>query len=606
MAIATSTNKLKVTELDFEDIKTALKEYLSGQSEFTDYNFESSGMGVLLDLLAYNTHYNAFYTNMVASEMFLDSAGIRSNVVSKAKMLGYMPSSRNGAEAIVDITISGITTGASQITIPKGYRVTSRLSGSSYIFLTTESHFATPSSSGSTTYVAKNVNVREGVALTYTKVAVGSDNELFTIPNENVDIRSLEVLVNGEKYNFADDFTDITSTSKIYFLQEGDDERYQVYFGDGVVGLNINPGDTVFIGYAISRIGIEGNGARIFAAAETLSGTTPTIALSDSNSPGSGGTSRESVSSIKLKAPRGFETQKRAVTAQDYKTRLVNDYPSIDAIKVWGGEENDPPDYGKVFVTIKVKDGYALSDAEKLNIKNNILKRRNVVTITPEFIDPEFMFLVLNVNVNYDPRATTKSKVQLQTDVVTTVTGFSITDLNKFDSYFRHSNLLKKIDETSVAIKNCAAGVGIRKEVIPTLNSSYDYTIKFRNRLYHPHQGHRSILTSTKFNHSGYGDCRLDDVDGVVRVVTVDPITGDEVIVNRRAGSIDYETGKVFLEGFTPTAITDETTKISITVVPKDTNVVPFENTIISILDDDLTINMIDDTEIIKENSPNY
>lgn len=610
MSIITSTNKLKVTELDFDTIKAALKEYLSGQSEFTDYNFDSSGMSILLDILAYNTHYNAFYVNMVASEMFLDSASIRSNVVSKAKQLGYTPSSKRGAEAIVDISIAGafdldVEWLPANITIPKGFKIASRVSGSTYIFTVTKAASATLVDVSDGTYRADSVSIREGVPFTYTQTAIGSDNELFEIPSEDVDTQSLEVYVNGEIYNLVDDYTDIKSTSKVYFLQEGDNEKYQVYFGDGVIGSAIGVGDTVSINYVISRLGVEGNNVKLFSAAEKLSGVVPTIVLADSNSSSYGGASRESISSIKLKAPRGFELQKRIVTAQDYKTRLINDYPSIHSVKVWGGEENDPPDYGKVYISLRLSDGYALSNLEKKHIKDTILSKRNVVTVSPVFVDPEFLYLVLDVDVTYDSRSTTKDEAQLKTDVVTAVTGFSLTDLNKFDNYFRHSVLLRKIDDIGTAIKNSSIGVKLRKEIIPTLNTALEYNITFDNELYHPHEGHQPIITSTKFNHSGYGDCYLEDSNGVVRVVTFDE-TQNKITVNSAAGTIDYVNGKIVLENFNPTAITDGTSKISITAIPKNPNVLTKMNTIISILDTDLTVVMADDLDVISDASPNY
>jgi hypothetical protein len=606
MAINTTTNKLKITELDFSDIKSAFKEYLSGQSEFTDYNFESSGMDVLLDVLAYNTHYNAFYTNMVASEMFLDSAGIRSNVVSRAKQLGYVPYSKKGSEAVVDITLTNITTGVASITISKGFRFASRISGSTYIFSVTESASAVPVSSTSTTYVASNVVIREGAALNASYTATGIDNERFAIPSPDLDSRSLIVTVNGEIYNLADDYTDVTSTSKVYFLQEGDDELYEVYFGDDVIGKAINVSDSVALNYTISRLGLEGNGAKTFSAAETLSGSTPTVALSDLASPAYGGSSRELVSSIKLKAPRGFELQKRTVTVEDYKTRLVNDYPAIESIKVWGGEENDPPDYGKVYISIKVKDAYSISDNEKKHIKDNILKKRNVVSVSPVFVDPEFLYLVLDADVTFDQRATVQSPVQLKTLATATITGFALSDLNKFEKYFRHSNLLKKIDDSEVGIKNSAVGVKLRKEFTPTLNTALHYELKFANELYHPHSGHMPILTSTLFNHSGYGNCYLEDSDGIISVVTIDAANGNKSYVNRTAGTVDYITGKISLENFNPTAIEDGTSKISVTAIPTNTNILSSENIILSILDTDLTITMVDDSDVSQDISPNY
>jgi hypothetical protein len=598
----TTTNKLKITELDFDAIKAALKTYLKGQDVFVDYDFEGSALSILLDVLAYNTHYNGFYTNMLASEMFMDSASLRTSVVSLAKHLGYTPASKKGAIVDIDIALEGDA--GTSVLIPKGAKFTSKIAGETYTFLATKSKVAVKDLTDNK-YKAKNVQIREGIAFSKTYTAAGTATQLFEIPNEQVDIDTIVVAAGGEVFQKAEDITEIKKTDKVYFLQEGRDGKYEIYFGDGVIGKMPDTSDQVVIEYSISVLGSSGNEAKKFTLAETLSSglSGSTIVLSAGESRSSGGAERETVSTIRLQAPQQNALQKRIVTADDYRARLVNDYNIVDSVRVWGGEDNDPPQFGKVFISIKPKTGYVLSDAEKERVKTDILKKRNMVTISPEFVDPDYLNLVLDVRVAYDPRTTTQSSDQIKAKVIQTIASFGVTDLNNFDQYLRNSALSNKIDSSDISIKNSLVDVRIKKAFKPILKVRGTHTLNFDNALYRPHTGHMSILTSTGFSFLESRNCTFIDQDGIVKVIryrSTQDMSYD--IVHDNIGTIDYITGKVVIDGFRPLRINDGSDYIKLIVKPNLRDIMPKGNTILTINESDVVVTMVDDTDIIESN----
>ena len=597
MAYTTTSNKLKITELDFDNIKTALKTYLQGQDEFKDYNFEGSALNILLDILSYNTHYNGFYANMLASEMFMDSAALRSSVVSLAKQLGYTPASRTGSSINVDVTFTDVSDSPTNIAINRATKFVSRINAQSYTFLNSSAAIATLQSDGS--YKATNVEIREGVYFTNSYTVAGTENELFEIPSELVDTDTLIVTKGGEIYQKADEITEIKTDSKVYFLQEGRNGFYEIYFGDGVIGKAAEVGETVEIAYFASFLGEEGNGASAFAAAQTIQNAayTITVAPSSGYTRTSGGAERETVYSIRTQAPKQYSLQKRVVTADDYRARLVNEYNLVDSVRVWGGEDNDPPEYGKVFIAIKPKTGFVMSDSERKNIVDNILKNRNVVTISPVVVDPDYMYLVLECTVSHDPRKTARTTDQIKTIVQETISTYSSSNLDKFDEYFRNSVLTGKIDSADTSIMNSLLDVRIKKSFQPGRGVLQTFTLDFNNPLYHPHAGHHSILSSSSFEYGGFSKCSLFDTDGDVYVGRE---TGSKI---RDVGTINYETGKVVLNNIRIDGIDDGSTFIHVTAKPRTNDVVPKGNTILTINNDDVTVTMVDDTETIKSKS---
>ena len=596
MAYTTTSNKLKITELDFDNIKTALKTYLQGQDEFKDYNFEGSALNILLDVLSYNTHYNGFYTNMLASEMFMDSAALRSSVVSLGKQLGYTPASRSGAFINVDVTFTDVSDSPTNIVINRATKFVSKINSQSYTFLNSASAIATVQGDGS--YKATNVEIREGVYFTNSYTVAGTENELFEIPSELVDINTLLVTKGGEICQKADDITSVETNSKIYFLQEGRNGFYEIYFGDGVIGKKAEAGETVEIAYFASFLGEEGNGASAFAAAQTIQNAAYTITVTPSSGyTRTSGGERETVQSIRIQAPNQYALQKRVVTADDYRSRLVNEYNLVDSVRVWGGEDNDPPEYGKVFISIKPKTGFVLSDSERKNIIDNILKKRNVVTISPVVVDPEYMYLVLGCLVSHDPRKTGRTTDQVSTIVKETVESYSSNSLDKFDDYFRNSVLTRQIDSADISITNSLIDVKVKKSFQPPTGVVRTYKLDFNNALYHPHSGHHSILSSSKFTYGEHTECSLFDADGVVFV-------GKESGANiREVGTIEYDTGKITLNNIRIDGIDDGSSFVYVTAKPQTNDIVPMGNTILTIDINDVTITMVDDTETIKSKS---
>ena len=641
----TTTNKLKITELDFNAIKQALKTYLQGQDVFKDYNFDGSAMSILLDILAYNTHYNGFYANMLASEMFMDSAALRSSVVSLAKHLGYTPASKKGATVRVDITFSGIA-GLTNILIPKNSKILTKLGESTYTFLTTQAHAAKLTESGS--YQALNVEIKEGVSYAVAYSASGANNEIFAIPNEDVDISTLEVALGGEIFQKAEDYTEINSSSKVYFVQEGRDEKYEIYFGDGIIGQKADTADIVEIGYNASVLGSGGNGLRKFAFGEPLENITTgiiAVSLSEGQTRAAGGAEREATSTIRIQAPRQYALQKRVVTAQDYKARLINDYNLVDSVRVWGGEENTPKQYGKVFISVKPKTGFTLSRSEKQNIADNILKRRGVVGVRPVFVDPDYLFVVPDITFAYDPRKTTREADELISMVKLSILSYAESGLGKFDEYFRHSVMSRAIDDTEISILNNVSDITVKKRIKPILGVGGNFRLLYDNPLHRPHVGHRNILTSSLFGYNGYERCSLVDKDGIIKIVQADlkslqisnrygdrrrVKTAGNLIINVKdqftlertleednygqtpnsdlgkeivgdIGKIDYDTGEIFLENFTPTSILNKTDYIYLSVVPRIEDIMPQGNTIVTIESEDINVTAVDDTDRLEQ-----
>ena len=406
--MADVASKLEVSELDFDTIKTNLKNFLSDQNEFADYDFDASGLSVLLDLLAYNTHYNAFYLNMIANEMFLDTASIRSSVVSRAKHLGYTPVSQKGAKAFVDITITPANTPAT-IIIEKDTQFTATVNGISYTFCTANS--ATVNVNANGIYTSANVELTQGVPLTHKYTANTNDpDQRYLLPNANTDTSTLTVKIqtsatNSNLYTYAaaNDTTTVNSTANVYYLEEDEEGRFEVLFGDDVIGRKLAMGNIVILSSLVSD-GAEPNGAKTFVPVSGVGGYSNVVVSTVTN--GVGGAERDSISTIKFNAPRNYQAQNRAVTINDYKRLLERDYPAAESIVAWGGEDNDPPVYGKVYLAVKPQTGLTLSTSTKAFIADTVLGNRNIVSITPEVVDPDYMYVTVTSSVKYDSTKT--------------------------------------------------------------------------------------------------------------------------------------------------------------------------------------------------------
>lgn len=482
-------NRLRVTELDFDSIKQNLKTFLNQQSEFTDYDFEGSGLSVLLDLLAYNTHYQAYYLNMIANESFLDTALLRDSVISHAKVLGYVPYSRKAPQANINFTVSSTTDTPATVTIPKGFRfLSNEIDGISYGFVTLGETIVTKSN---TSFNFLNLPIHEGqlVTYSYTHNQATNPKQVFSVPDDGVDTSTITISVQvsssntaSEIYTLATEASEATTTSPVFYLQENKDQRYDVYFGNNVIGKSIPDGSIVSMTYLITN-GSSANKANNFVATGTLAdslGNGLSNFTIDPVGEAAGGAERESVDEIKFSAPLQFTTQNRLVTFKDYESYIKKNYPAVDSVSVWGGEDETPPTYGRVYVALKPKQNYYLSDTEKQRIINEIIAPKAVVAVQTIIRDPEYLYLLISPTVTYDSKKTTLSADQLRTGIRNSILSYKSTYLDKFDSKFILSKVQDAVDATdSNAIVGSKVSVRVQKRFKPSTDQSKPYFIYF-------------------------------------------------------------------------------------------------------------------------------
>jgi len=490
--MATNKAALRVTELDFDSIKENLKNYLRSQSEFQDFDFEGSGMSVLLDILAYNTHYMSYYLNMVGNEMFLDTAQIRASVLSHAKMIGYIPGSSQGALSKVNIRVTPTGTESNNtniLTLDKYTRLLGQdRDGINYPFLTLDSNTATKIGNS---FQFSNVFIKQGevVSLQYA-VTPENDKRRFEIPSATVDTTSIVITVqesstssNIESYFLAEDITELSANSPAYFLEESDNLNYSFSFGDGIIGKRPKDGNVVLCTY-LDTVGSVSNNISRFVFVEPIGGEYRDNVIVSSTVSSYGGVEKESVEQVRFRAPYFYTTQNRAVTKQDYETLILKDYNYIDAISVWGGEDNDPVVYGKVYLSIKTKGNFALTNLEKEQIKEDLIRSRNILTVTPEIVDPEFAYILVRGKVNYNPSLTSRSAGEIISLTKAAISDYVDAELNTFKSTFRKSKLQAYIEAAEPAIVGSDITIYVQKRLTldPTRTKSYDvrYNLELR------------------------------------------------------------------------------------------------------------------------------
>jgi hypothetical protein len=581
-----ASNKFVVSDLDFDAIKSNLRAFLQDQTEFSDYNFEGSGFAVLLDTLAYNTHYLGFNANMLANEIYLDSADIRKNIVSLAKMLGYTPSSPRAPIANVDILLNNAT-GAS-VKMNKGTTFTSTVDGIAYEFVTNQDVTITPADG---VYRFSNVSLYEGTLVTYRYTVDSTDvDQKYIIPSVNADTSTLKVSVQNSAgdttistYTLASGLKSLTDTSKAYFLQETDTGKFEVYFGDGVIGQNLSDGNIVILEYVVTNK-TEANGASTFTLSGSIGGFT-NVSVS-TNSSAQGGAESESKESIRFNAPLQYTSQDRAVTTTDYETIVKSIYPNALSISAWGGEDDETPVYGVVKIAIKAASGSTLTNATKQNIVTS-LKPYNVASVRPEIVDPETTSILLTVNAKYDKKSTTKTADTLKSEIISAITNYNTNTLQKFDAVFRYSKLTGLIDDVDTSILSNITTVDTRKSFTPTLSSSTRYDVYFRNAIYNPHTGHEPILSSTGFTVAGNSNEMFLDDDGLGNVRRYYLSSGIRTYANNTQGTIDYSTGQITINSLNVSSISNirgaSSSVIELTVTPNSNDVVPVRNQIIEI-----------------------
>lgn len=587
--MATANTYLSVTELDFDQIRTNLKSYLSTQDQFQDFNFEGSTMAVLLDVLAYNTHYNAYYLNMLANEMFLDTAQQRDSVVSRAKELGYLPASAIGAQANVGLTFTGIANTTSQFVIPKNATFTTTVDDVTYTYVVPQAKTVVNTANTFST----SVIIKEGTPLTHRWTVSTVNPQRYILPNVNVDTSSIKVTVQESaadttttEFTRATNTKQIVGNSPIFFLEECADQKYEIVFSPGTLGKPLKNGNIVIVDYLVCNAE-DSNGADTFSIDNLNLSVSYTSAAVTTNKISSGGAPQENVDSIKFNAPRNFQTQNRAVVKNDYERIISSENPDIASVVAFGGELADPAVFGKVYVAVKPVGALVATQNKKTQIKTSI-SDRTPLGIDPVIIDPAYTYIIPDVKVYYNATTTSSTATQIKSEVLNTITNYSTNILEKFDQRFRFSRFVRAIDNLTIAdIISSDASIKLQKRFIPLLGVSQSINILFNNAL------KASTLTSTQFTYKGF-PCFLDDNgSGTVRIYRFND--SFEKVIIQNAGTIDYTTGKVVLAGIGPTAFVG--TQMKLTVTPDRFDVAPVREQILIIDSDATTVEAIGEFE---------
>ena len=587
-------SSFNVSELDFATIKDSIKAHFRSQSKYNDWDFNGSGLSILLDVLAYNTHYNAMVAHLSLNETFLDSAQIRGNVVSHAKLLGYVPRSLASSRAVINVVVTPGATVANQATILRGTRFSTVVDQVRYYFVALESHVE-PINEGKYTFT--NIPVRQGTLkrMIY-RVDTSLGNQKFEIPDANIYTSTMRVRLKAntesDSYSIYTQFTslvNINENSQIYYLQETPQGLYEIYFGDGILGKKPTSDNIVEIEY-IYTDGTVADGANLFTSVDPIRSSIPGIVYNNiavtvaTNSFGGG--IRESIESIRYNAPLTFTAQNRAVTADDYRAIILKNVANVEAISVWGGEDDIVPNFGKVYISIKPIGSETLTDAEKTTILSSVLSGKNVVSITPILVDPEYTYLELDVFFKYNANLTDRALVELQTIVRETVTAYNDDDLLKFDGVFRHSKLLRQIDNAEPSILNSAIRVFMYKEAIPSNTNNNYFNLNFSGPIYQS-SSDSFVLTTNAFLVGGIEHYFRDFVveGSFDRKIFMIKIVNGAVEKVKEVGMLYAAAGNITVSGFIvdPPAGGGASPPIRFTVIPNSNDIAPKRNQLLSI-----------------------
>lgn len=485
--MAGANSNISLVGLDFNSIKDNFTNFLKSQDTFKDYNFEGAGLNTLLDVLSYNTQYNAFYLNMVANEMFLDTSLQRASVISHAKLLDYVPSSAIAPAAFVDISVSNVTDNS--LTLPAYTNFLSEsIDGVNYNFVTTESLTVNVLNNTAT---FNNVEIKQGIPVKYKFTVDSSSNPSYTfiLPDNNIDTSTISVVVYTSSYNttyqiynLSDSYSVVNGTSSgssfIYFLQEGLSGNYEIYFGDGVIGNKLNDGNVVSVSYLVTQ-GQSSYGANNFVLMDSIPGFVNTVVYG--NTPASQGAEKETIESIKFQAPKSYASQNRGVTKDDYITLIKQNKLGItfDAVNVWGGQENNPPVYGQVFISVKPSGGYTLTSTQKQRLLNDVISPLSLMTVVPNIIDPDYVYMNFTVNVLYDPKKTINSSNTISNIVTSAIQNYAYNNLNTFNSTFSYSDLIYAIQTCEQSILSNEVSIKLQKKIYPNLTNSQSYNLYY-------------------------------------------------------------------------------------------------------------------------------
>tara|TARA_R110002074_G_scaffold123683_1_gene259445 strand:- start:64092 stop:66005 length:1914 start_codon:yes stop_codon:yes gene_type:complete len=574
-----------VTNLDFEEVKANLKSHLQAQDEFSDYNFDASGLSVLVDLLAYNTHYNAVMAHLVANESFIDSAVKRNSVVSIAKTMGYTPRSARSARATIDLTITPDSSySSSTLFISRLATFTASVNGKSYSFLPASDTTITKTfnAAGVGQFIATGLEIVEG-RLTSTSEVISTNNRQgpVLLPNDNVDTTTIKVTVKENTnssvttaYSFSDNILDVTSTSKVFYIEESTSGKYEIYFGDGVLGKKLDVGNIVQVEYVVCA-GTAPNGARAFKNSVNFTGAAETVTGTVSSNAG-GGAVREDVESIRFTAPRFNAVKNRIVTKTDYETVIKAANPNIKSVTAWGGEDNDPPIYGRVFVSLQPESGFTITQSEKATLLNDVISLKQPITMSTQFVDPEFTHVGLNISATYDPKLTTQTPSALQALITAEVETYFNGTLNALKKNFYYSFITNRINNVSKAIIGNNIELRLQKRLVPALNVATRYEPKFNNKILP--NSIRTNYFNVVINGITYSKVSITDTPdadviapvysgkGILKLTDVQSST----VLLESLGTIDYDTGALDIPAMSVASVSGTVTDIRVSATPHE------------------------------------
>jgi len=591
--------RITTSELDFDQIKANLVTHMKAtDTTFNDYNYDGSAMATIIDVLSYITHINSMNANFALNETFLDTAQLRSSVVSHAKLLGYTPRSIAPSVAIINMKMNYDTTATPlwnhdanndplPLNMARGTKFSTTIDGVTYPMFTS----VTSTINFDSGWNFSNISIEQGTLSEISYVFQNNTFEQYLIPSTNVNTKSIKVTVidsastsASKVYTLNSNVVDLDGLSEVYFLEEGRDGYYEVKFGDNIIGRRPGNGNTITIEYSTIPSSADVNGATVFTMTDSLNGNTDeTVTLVTK---ATGGAPRETKEAIKFNAPLAHVSQNRAVTPDDYKAIIKNEFADIEAVNVWGGEDHDVPDYGKVYISIKPLSAEVLTDAQKTTIKTNILKPKNVVSITPVLVDPEYTYIDLAIYFKYNPNLATVTASGLATSIRNTIITYNTDTLQSFGGVYRDSNVLKKIDDTNIAILSNITRIKMTKKITPVLGTATKYTLKFNQALtdLDATTGTTgSYVSSTIFTYTGV-DAKLKDFydsSSDTRIIQI--VDSSNLVLHTNIGDVNEEAGIVTLNSFQPTALPVGSTTIDVTVKPASSDISPTRNELLTI-----------------------
>ena len=583
--MATANTYLELSEVDFEDIRTNLKSYLSTQNQFQDYDFEGSAISTLLDVLAYNTHYNAFYANMLANEMFLDTAQQRDSVVSRAKELNYLPISAKGSSANVTLTFNGVASTVGNFDIAANSTFSTTIDDITYTYVTPQAYTVVNNNNN----FVKEVTITEGEPLQHRWVVNALAPEQYILPNHDIDVDSIKVQVQESAtdttrttFTRATNIVAVSDTSAVYFLHETIDEKHEITFGNNVLGKAVKNNNIIIVDYRVCN-GTTTNGANTFSVGTVTAGASFSSVDLVLKSKATGGRELESVDDVKFNAPKNYETQNRAIIAEDFSRILLNENSDLSSVMSFGGEERVPAVFGKVYIAVKPLVEDFITTARKNQLKLSI-NDRTPIAVDPVIIDPDYLYVIPTVIVRFDEKGTTQSTDALVALVKTALVSYNADNLSKFKKRLRFSRLSRTVDNADKSIFNTEVSLSLQKRFVPDVNLSQQYTLKFKNKLT------KSTLSSTQFTFDGYQAFFGDDGLGKVTIFRFDS-TLEKVIIKDNMGTIDYDTGEINIKAFQPTAF--EGIEIKVDATPVNLDVAPTQETIIVLDTEAATISAV-------------